>query len=59
MAGSFSRTYLKQQYMEGSLQRLRHAGDSPLVWVRQHAPNVVDGGKETNQRFVLKAKYAF
>src|SRR5437660_12580488 len=59
MVGSFSKSFLRQQYVEGSL----HVFVTPVARFSFGYGNTlqtfVDGGHETNHRFVLKANYAF
>lgn len=59
MAGSFSKTYLKQQYMEASLHVFVTPATRLSFGYGTTLQTFLDGGQETNQRFILKANYAF
>jgi hypothetical protein len=59
MVGSWSRSFLKQRYVEGAL----HVFVTPVTRFSFGYGNTVqtflDGGQETNHRFIFKANYAF
>jgi hypothetical protein len=59
MVGSWSKSFLKQRYVEGAL----HVFVTPVARFSFGYGNTVqtflDGGQETNHRFIFKANYAF
>jgi hypothetical protein len=59
MAGSFSKIFVKMQYLEGSL----HIFVTPPLRLSFAYCNTLqtflDGGQETNHRFIFKVNYAF
>ena len=59
MPGSWTKTFLKQRYVEGSLHILVTPVTRFSFGYGNTLQTFVDGGHETNHRFVFKANYAF
>jgi hypothetical protein len=59
MPGSWSKTFLKQRYYEGSMHILVTPVARFSFGYGNTLQTFVDGGQETNHRFVFKANYAF